>query len=89
MPVTLVTVCVLSLPSVSQYMMDGGRKLLEGTFQRLVSSKSGGSKKTVGGGRRQKDKAAVGANKKVRTLYPQQILLFLVLFLTATCDGCF
>ena len=78
------SVC-LSLPSVSQYMMGGGRKLLESAFQRLVSSRSGGSKKAAGGGRRQKDKAAAGANKKVSTLYLQQILPFLV---TATCDGC-
>lgn len=70
--------CLLSLPSVSQYMGGGGRRLLESTFLRLVTSKSGGSKKAVG--RRQKDKAVVGTKKKVSTPYLQHILAFFVLF---------
>lgn len=63
--------CLLSLPSVSQYMGGGGRRLLESTFLRLVTSKSGGSKKAVG--RRQKDKAVVGTKKKVSTPHLQHI----------------
>lgn len=76
--------CLLSLPSVSQYMGGGGRKLLESAFLRLVTSKSGGSNRVGGSkkavGRRQKDKAVVGTKKKVSTPYLQHVLAFFVLF---------